>query len=185
MRSLLRDESRPVRRLGAVGRVVAFGAVALACSVGAARAAAPSVVGIPGDRVYPESFTATSDGTLIIGSLAEGNIYRAAPGAATAKLWVKQGEAGLLSVLGVLADEKSETLWVCSSDFSSVGISIPGQKPTQLKALDLNTGKVRASYVLPGNRTLCNDIAIGPDGSAYVTDSFQPKSGSCPRSSCT
>ncbi len=172
MPSQLRSKSRLIR--SAVGKVFAIGAVALAGSIGAARAAAPSVVAVPGDRVYPESITATSDGTLIIGSLAEGNIYRATPGAGEAELWVKQADAGFLSVLGVLADEKAGTLWVCSSDLSSAGVSVPGQKQTQLKALDLNSGNVKASYPLPGNRTLCNDIAIGRDGSEYVTDSFQP-----------
>ncbi len=167
-------ESNLIRPLGAVAKLFAVGVVALTCNIGAARAAAPSAVALPGDRVYPESLTATSDGTLIIGSLGEGNIYRAAPDTGEAKLWVKQADASFLSVLGVLADEKSGTLWVCSTDFSSMGVSIPGDKPTQLKALDMNSGKVKASYLLPGNRTLCNDIAIGPDGSAYVTDSFQP-----------
>jgi sugar lactone lactonase YvrE len=167
-------ESGLIRLLEVVGKLFAVGVVALACDIGAARAAAPSVVALPGDRVYPESLTATSDGTLIIGSLGQGNIYRVPPGAANAELWVKQSDADFLSVLGVLADEKSGTLWVCSSDLSSAGVSVPGQKLTQLKALDLKSGKVKAGYVLPGNRTLCNDIVIAPDGSAYVTDSFQP-----------
>ncbi len=101
--------------------------MALVCSVGVAVAAGPTEVAIPGNHVYPESLTATSDGTLIIGSLAEGNIYRVPPGAAHAEEWIKQGPNHLLSVLGVLADEQSGTLWACSSDFSSVGVR--GAKP--------------------------------------------------------
>jgi sugar lactone lactonase YvrE len=42
------------------------------------------------------------------------------------------------------------------------------------KAFDLKSGPLKASYPLPGNRTLCNDIAIGAGSSAYVTDSWQP-----------
>ncbi len=155
------------------GSLLVVAAFALGLGSGLARAA-PSTVAIPGDHVYPESITATSDGTLIMGSMAGGNIYRAAPGSSTADLWIKQASAGLLSVLGVLADEKSGTLWVCSTDLSSAGISVPGQKPTQLKAFDLKTGQLKASYPLPGDRSLCNDIVIGADGSAYVTDSWQP-----------
>jgi sugar lactone lactonase YvrE len=167
--------SRPSgsRVLARVGRLLAIGAVTLACGARLA-AAAPNEVALPGDKVYPESITALSDGTLIMGSLAEGNIYRAAPGAATAELWIKQASAGLLSALGVLADERSGTLWVCSTDLSSIGAPVPGQKPTQLKAFDLKTGTQKAAYPLPGSRTLCNDIVIGPDGAAYVTDSWQP-----------
>lgn len=141
--------------------------------LGPARAQ-PSEITIPGDRVYPESITGTADGTLIFGSLAQGNIYRVPPGAAAAELWIKQADAGLLSVLGVLADDATNTLWVCSTDLSSVGVVIPGQKPTQLKQFDLATGVLKASYPLPGNRTLCNDMVVGPDHALYVTDSWQP-----------
>lgn len=165
--------SRLWERFGAIGRGLAAGAVVLVCGIAGA-SAAPSVITIPGDKVYPESINATSDGTLIFGSLAQGDIYRVPPGASTAQLWIKQASAGLLSALGVLVDEPSNTLWVCSTDLSSVGVKIPGNKPTQLKAFDLKTGTQKASYPLPGDRTLCNDIVIGPDGAAYVTDSWQP-----------
>lgn len=137
--------------------------------------AAPSEVTIPGDHVFPESITATSDGTLIIGSLGQGGIYRAAPGASTAELWIKPGTAGTMSVLGVLADERSGTLWACSSDLSGAGVTIPGgQKPVALKSFDLASGAPKGSVPLPGGRAFCNDITIGPDGTAYVTDSFNP-----------
>jgi sugar lactone lactonase YvrE len=142
---------------------------------GPVRAAAPSEVTIPGDHVFPESITATSDGTLIIGSLAEGGIYRAAPGASTAELWIKPATAGMMSALGVLADERSGTLWACSSDLSSAGVTIPGgQKPVALKSFDLHSGAPKGSVPLPGERSLCNDIVVGPDSALYVTDSFNP-----------
>jgi hypothetical protein len=37
------------------------------------------------------------------------------------------------------------------------------------------TGEGKINVALPGSRTLCNDIAVGPDGSAYVTNSFAPE----------
>jgi hypothetical protein len=37
--------------------------------------------------------------------------------------------------------------------------------------LDLQTGKLKARYVLPTAGAFCYDIAIGPDGTTYVTDS--------------
>lgn len=179
MASLQPEKIAYSERLGGIGRALLASVALMASSASAAMASPsdtsnPAELAIPGGRVFPESLTATSDGTLIIGSLAEGNIYRAAPDASAAELWIKQADAGFLSVLGVLADEKSGTLWVCSTDLSALGVSVPGEKPTQLKALDLQSGKVKASYPLPGDRTLCNDIAVGADGSAYVTDSFQP-----------
>jgi sugar lactone lactonase YvrE len=81
-------------------------------------------------------------------------------------------------VLGVLADEKTNTLFACSSDLSKARLKIPmGEQPTALKTFDLKTGAPEASFPFPdphllGQNAPCNDIAIAPGGSAYVTDSF-------------
>ena len=71
-------------------------------------AAEPVLVPFPHD--FAESVTATSDGALIFSSFTGGRIGRAAQGATEASEWIKPGTNGLLSVLGVLADEKSNTL---------------------------------------------------------------------------
>ncbi|MBV8097501.1 MAG: hypothetical protein JO110_30505 [Acetobacteraceae bacterium] len=129
----------------------------------------------PGTRAYPESITATSDGALFAGSLAEGGIFRVPPGAAAAERWVQPGANDSMSTLGVLADEKSGTLWVCSNNLGAFGVVPPGgAKPVALKAFDLKSGAPKGSYPLPGDKTLCNDMVVGSDGTVYVTDSFQP-----------
>jgi hypothetical protein len=87
-----------------------------------------------GREAFPESVTSTSDGTLIIGGLNKGVVYRAARGAATAQLWIKPDTNGLQGVLGVLADQKSDTLWVCSSKRPQ------GTAPTAVKTFALKTG---------------------------------------------
>jgi len=68
-------------------------------------AAEPGPVLVPFPHDFAESITATPDGALIFSSFAGGRISRAAPGAAEATEWIKPGTNGLLSVLGVLADE--------------------------------------------------------------------------------
>lgn len=157
------------------GRILRGGGfLILAFAFGGVAASAAEVT-IPGNNVYPESITATADGTLINGGLGDGAIYRTAPGASTAELWIKPGTGGMMSTLGVLADDRSHTLYACSSDLSAAGVRIPaGEKPVALKMFDLATGAFKASVALPGDRSFCNDIAIGPDGAAYVTDSFNP-----------
>jgi sugar lactone lactonase YvrE len=151
------------------------GAAALALAWSAtALAAGPTEITIPGDRTYPESITGAADGTLIIGSLGEGGVWRVPPGASEAELWIKPGANDSMSTLGVLADDKTNTLYVCSSDLSAMGAGTPGGKPVALKMFDLKTGEAKGSVDLPDKHSLCNDIAIGPHGSAYVTDSFNP-----------
>jgi sugar lactone lactonase YvrE len=122
---------------------------------------------LPGTRVFPESITSTSDGTLIVGSLGHGNVMRIAPGTTTAEEWIKPGTGGLNSILGVCADEKNKLLWVCSNKLGPTG------EATAVKTFDLKSGAPKNSYVLPGDGTLCNDIAVGADRTAYVTDTRQ------------
>ena len=66
-----------------------------------ARAADWTEITFPGDHAYPESLTATSDGTIYAGSLYEGGIFRVPPGATTAEQWVKPGANDSISTLVV------------------------------------------------------------------------------------
>jgi sugar lactone lactonase YvrE len=122
---------------------------------------------LPGTRVFPESITSTSDGTLIVGSLGHGNVSRIARGSSMAEEWIKPGTGGLNEVLGVYADEKGKTLWVCSNNLDNKG------EATAAMAFDLRTGAVKGTYPLPGDGPLCNDIAVASDGTAYFTDTRQ------------
>jgi sugar lactone lactonase YvrE len=122
---------------------------------------------LPGTRVFPESVTSTPDGTLIVGSLGHGNVLRIAPGSTTAEEWIKPGTGGLNQVLGVYADDKGKTLWVCSNNLQNKG------EATSAMAFDLKTGAVTGTYPLPGDGVLCNDIAVSSNGTTYVTDTRQ------------
>jgi len=140
-----------------------------------ARAADRTEIVFPGDHAYPESLTATVDGTIYAGSLYEGGIFHVPSGAATASRWIEPGANDSMITLGVLADEKTGTLWVCSSDLTPFGVKPPtGAKPVALKAFDLKTGAGKGSWPLPGGKSLCNDMVVGTDGSVYVTDTLQP-----------
>jgi sugar lactone lactonase YvrE len=131
-------------------------------------------VTVPDARAFPESIAATPDGTIFASSRAEGGIFRAALGAVEAERWIAPGANGSMSTMGVVADANSRTLWVCSSNLSSLGVPPPsGAKPVALKAFDLRTGKRKASFPLPGKAS-CNDLAVSKgDDIVYVTDSFQ------------
>lgn len=150
------------------GRALALAFVAAAVS---SAQAAPAEVAIPGEKVFPESLTSTSDGTLYVGSIVDGGIQRVAPGATTAEPWLAPAAHGTRSIFGVLADEGSGTLWACSNDVSGFGIPSPGDAPgSTLKGFDLATGALKSSAALPGEHPFCNDIAVGPDGRVYASD---------------
>jgi sugar lactone lactonase YvrE len=133
-------------------------------------------VELPGDQAYPESISAASDGTIYVSSLASGGIFRIAPGSAKGEVWIKPGAFDSRSTLGVLVDEATKTLWVCSNDMSGMGVPGPSTVTgSYVKGFDLATGEGKFSAKLPGEHTLCNDMAIGPDGSLFVTNSLAPQ----------
>jgi sugar lactone lactonase YvrE len=130
----------------------------------------PAEIHIPGQKVYPESLTTRSDGTLIIGSIGQAVIFHVKPGESTAETWIKPGLAPHQGIFGVFADERSDTLWACASSPGGP----PGSPPpaqSELYTFDLKTGASKDHYPLPTAGAFCNDIAVGPDGTAYVTDS--------------
>jgi sugar lactone lactonase YvrE len=74
-------------------------------------------------------------------------------------------------VLGVLADDKTNTLWVCqNSTGGRGGAPVAGQ--TAVRSFDLKSGAAKGTYPFPSNGGVCNDMAIAADGTVYATESF-------------
>jgi hypothetical protein len=132
-----------------------------------AQAALPDIE-ILDTEVYPENLTASNDGTIFIGSV-KGNVYRAEAGSAEATEWIETTPGnGILTILGVLADDASNTLWLCSvpnffGPERSEGVS-------SVMAFDLTTAEQKGVYPFPEPGGTCNDITIGPDGTAFASD---------------
>jgi sugar lactone lactonase YvrE len=123
---------------------------------------------LPGSRLFTESITSTKDGTLFAGSVGKGNVVRIPYGTTTVTEFIKPGSNGLNAVFGIYADEKHNTLWVCSDHWDN------GKgEPPAVKTFDLTTGAAKGSYTLPGAATFCNDIAVADNGTAYITDTEQ------------
>jgi len=161
------------RVLGTVGWLILLGVLSL--QVVSAQTASNQEKSIPlPDKTFPESVTSTSDGTIYTGSFRNGGVLRAKPGG-KAEEFIKPGAGGSRSTFGVLADAKSGTLYVCSNDVSAMGVPGPSDsKGAFLKTFDLATGAPKGSFALSEPKSFCNDIVVGSDGTAYVTDSFAP-----------
>jgi sugar lactone lactonase YvrE len=89
----------------------------------------------------------------------------------------------MLSVLGVLADERANTLWLCSAAMPVPGAPPAAGKVSSLLTFDLKSGQPNVVYPFPAPASACNDIAIDADGTAYATDTpngriFRVKPGS-------
>jgi sugar lactone lactonase YvrE len=131
-------------------------ALFLAALTTPALAASDVVVDAP--SAFPESLGSTPDGTIYIGSITRGEVYRALPGDKRAATWIGKQAGNFGIVLGVLADAPSNTLYVCDNHGDQA----------YLKTFSLKSGALIKSHELPGGG-LCNDIALkGND--AYITD---------------
>jgi sugar lactone lactonase YvrE len=153
-------------------RTVLTGVYALIAILGCSlQAADRTEITFADARIFPESLTSTKDGTLFFGSLGQDSVYRATSRSSKAEVWIQPKSNGLSTVLGVLADEDSSTLWVCASATGGRnGAPVVGE--TALKAFNLKTAAFKASYVFPNNG-LCNDIAVAKDGTVYASDTTQ------------
>jgi hypothetical protein len=121
---------------------------------------------VPGANFFPESIAATPAGTLFVGSIVTGEILRFRPSSTTAETFVPAGvNAG---TAGVFVDIVRGVLWACAVDLTF-------QTPTALRAFDLRTGTLRATYALP-DRGVCADIAVA-HGDVYLTDTTDPTAG--------
>jgi sugar lactone lactonase YvrE len=148
---------------------LAAAALALLAGCATVPAASPGDIRINGSRVHPESITADAAGNIYVGSVP-GTVYRALAGSLTAEPWIApSAQNGLTSLFGVLADDARGLLWVCNNPPFG-GPPQPGAR-SSLRAFDLASGALSAAYDFPGEGpAICNDIAVGADGTTYATD---------------
>jgi sugar lactone lactonase YvrE len=153
-----------------IRRIVAAIVASIGLAALAQAAAPPAEIVIPGERLITESLTSSRNGTVFVGSVLGGTIFRAAPGSAKAEAWIKPGTNGLAGVFGVFADDKSNTLWACSGSFGAPAAGAPPPPPSALHAFDLKSGTPKGKWDVPTAGGFCNDIAVDARGNAYITD---------------
>ncbi|MEU7727162.1 SMP-30/gluconolactonase/LRE family protein [Streptomyces sp. NPDC040724] len=142
-------------------------ALAAALTVGAAPAQATdgrisTAFALPGAKVYPEGIaTDPRTRTVYVGSYADGTVYRARPGRAEAEVFLPAGTDGRHTANGLRVDARGR-LWVTDS---TAGVAV----------YDTATGARIAHFEVAAGSTarFVNDLAVTPDGTAYLTDSIR------------
>jgi sugar lactone lactonase YvrE len=144
-----------------LGVVLLTAGLVIATGSAAARASGPGELSLPGPAFFPESITAAPGGSLFVSSLVTGEIVRLAPGSSEPRTFVADDVN--VGTAGVMVDEERNVLWACAVDLSF-------QTASELRAFDLRTGALEASYTMPDGG-VCADIALAR-GDVYVTDTL-------------
>lgn len=102
------------------------------------------------------------EGGWIAGSMTTGHLHRIDASGKTSVLW-RETEPSR-RILGVRSDAERKIVWACSTG--------PNEREphSQLLRISLQPGGVQRFH-FPDARSLCNDIALLPDGSVAVSDS--------------
>ncbi|MFV8132218.1 superoxide dismutase [Streptomyces syringium] len=146
----------------AVGGAAALCATILATGTALAAPTVRTADSLPGFRIYPESLTQDpTTGDLFVSGYGDGSVLRVPAGGTQASVFLPSGADGRTHAAGVKAD-KSGRLWVSGGTDRSVTV------------YDDTTGVRLARFHIPYTSGGVNDLAFGPDGTAYLTDSFNP-----------
>jgi sugar lactone lactonase YvrE len=133
----------------------------------------PAVVTGSGPALYPEGVTwDPARGRMLVGSGRSGTVSVVAPDGRTTPLVT---DPTLISTFGLAVDARRHRLLVTYGDIGVGSASSPEtiQQRSGLLIADLATGRTLAKVQLgsSGPRA-ANDVAVGPDGTAYVTDTL-------------
>src|ERR1700723_2025222 len=148
--------------------------VCVALVAGFAQAVSAAEILIADAKSQPESLTVAPGGVLIVGSASSPFVYKVRPGSTAAEKFVDATAEGPGTFFfGMLADASTNTLWTCQ--LTPVPNTKPVQRHTALRGFDLSTGAAKIRWNLPGDNSICNDFAIGPDKALYITDTINSK----------
>lgn len=154
--------TRPRRMLLGLVMVAVIMAGSAATALASGHGELPDRYVLPGDEVYPEG-VATWEGPdyFYVGSTTDGTIFRGQLWEPETEVFLPGGADGRTTATGLAVDSERGRLLVSGGGSGMVF------------AYDLATRELIASGMAE-DAGFVNDVALGPDGSAYFTDSMTP-----------
>lgn len=151
--------------------------VATAALLALAAPALAQDIAFSSNNSYPESVTySAGQDAFLLGSVTQGLVAKVdKAGVYTPFI----SDDRLVSTVGLLVDDASNTLWVTNSDPGAGARTAAGTQGTlaAIATYNATTGAPKAYYdlgSLSAGSHFANDIALDDAGNAYVTDSFAP-----------
>lgn len=126
---------------------------------------------IPEHDFYPESIAHDSvSGDYLLGSMSHPRILRIRPDGSYVD-FLPPDVDGLEGLIGLKADPVRRVLWACSGRFTVWAGPEATPPRTGIFQFDLDSGALIESYteVQASPYHICNDLALAPDGGAYIT----------------
>ena len=120
----------------------------------------------PAEPLLLESVAFGADGRLLVSSIHRAGVFRLGQDGTLERFTIEGATHG---VFGMVADRERGHLWVTTSNTEYD--TIEGGTGTALIRMALSDGEVQAVYALPGEGRRLSDLALGPDGSVFVSDS--------------
>jgi hypothetical protein len=122
----------------------------------------PASYTIPGDKTYPEGI-ARQHGTpyFYVGSTSDGTIYRGDVHRSATEVFLPGGKDGRTSVAGMKTDRAGRLI-------------VAGGAGGKVFVYDTRSRALLHVFDTGRSDVFLNDIALAPDGDAYISDSIHP-----------
>jgi hypothetical protein len=122
----------------------------------------PASYSIPGNKTYPEGI-ARQQGTpfFYVGSTSDGTIYRGDVHQSATKMFLPGGKDGRTSAAGMKTDRAGRLI-------------IAGGATGKVFVYDTRTRALLHVFNTGRTDTFLNDVALAPNGDAYISDSIHP-----------
>ncbi len=119
---------------------------------------------LPGDQVFPEGITYDpTSNSFFVGSTSNGTIFRGNLSSGQVSVFSAAGLDGRTAAIGMKVDSKTRRLWVAGGGTGLIFV------------YNADTGMLIRKYATPqAEQTFLNDVALAPNGDAYITDSRRP-----------